>query len=243
MAHIRIIVIAGQRTLGEALAARLAAEKGLTVVAAVDSVDSARRILVGRGADVVVLDADLSVRDAALLAGTSTDAADTAGAGPGRGRPRVVMLGTPGDPRRIIDAVRYGADAWVRKDESAQHLIGVVHGVMRGETWVPPVDLAPVLRMLLDGRDAREAHQKLLARLTARELEVLAHLADGASRQRIADQMQVSSNTVRSHLQNLMGKLGIHSTLEAAAFARRVGLGHHPDPPWWDGTVSGEPRP
>ncbi len=53
---------------------------------------------------------------------------------------------------------------------------------------------------------------------------MLSHLADGISRREVAERMHLSANTVRSHLQNLMAKLEVHTTLEAVALARRAQL-------------------
>lgn len=83
------------------------------------------------------------------------------------------------------------------------------------------------------GRTARaQAHQQMptsdlertLARLTAREAEVLRHLVAGLSADLIAARLGVSANTVRSHLQAVLSKLGVHSRLQAVAFAHRAGL-------------------
>jgi two-component system nitrate/nitrite response regulator NarL len=64
----------------------------------------------------------------------------------------------------------------------------------------------------------------LAEQLTAREVEVLQLLAEGASSGRIAEQLGVSPNTVRTHVQGILSKLQVHSRLEAAAFAVRLGL-------------------
>ena len=69
-------------------------------------------------------------------------------------------------------------------------------------------------------QDQRQDNDRLLAALTPREREVLACLAKGAGRQEVAEQLHLSANTVRTHLQNLMAKLGVHSTLEAVAMSR-----------------------
>jgi DNA-binding NarL/FixJ family response regulator len=94
---------------------------------------------------------------------------------------------------------------------------------MRDETWLPATAVGPVLRLLLDERDGQSASgTDLLMTLTPRECEVLSYLAEGMGRREVAERMHLSPNTVRSHLQNLMGKLEVHSTLEAVALARRA---------------------
>jgi DNA-binding NarL/FixJ family response regulator len=72
----------------------------------------------------------------------------------------------------------------------------------------------------------------LLRQLTPQEWNVLQHLGEGAGGPEIARQLSVSQNTVRTHVQNILTKLQVHSRLEAVAFARRHGaLGSRNDPP------------
>ena len=130
------------------------------------------------------------------------------------------MLSAASDAQRIVAAVRAGVAAWVRKDESIDHLLRVIRGVARGETWLPPTELGGVLRLLIEDKDDRQDHDELLAALTPREREVLFHLVQGAGRKEVAERLQLSANTVRTHLQSLMGKLGVHSTLEVVALTR-----------------------
>jgi DNA-binding NarL/FixJ family response regulator len=96
----------------------------------------------------------------------------------------------------------------------------VIRGVARGETWLPPAESGNVLRLLMAERQQQEDNDGLLAALTPREREVLACLAEGAGRREVAERLHLSANTVRTHLQNLMAKLGVHSTLEAVAMSR-----------------------
>ncbi|MGO9194635.1 MAG: helix-turn-helix domain-containing protein [Streptosporangiaceae bacterium] len=109
----------------------------------------------------------------------------------------------------------------MRKDESLDRLIEVIYGVARGETWLPTGDTGEVLRLLLRRPDeGQNSGSDLLAGLTQREREVLACLADGTGRRDMAEYLHMSPNTVRTHLQNLMAKLGVHSALEAVALTR-----------------------
>ena len=69
-----------------------------------------------------------------------------------------------------------------------------------------------------------------LSRLTRREREVLALLADGAGNDRIAETLVISPQTARTHVQNLITKLGVHSRLEAAMFAAHNDIGRDREP-------------
>jgi DNA-binding NarL/FixJ family response regulator len=119
-----------------------------------------------------------------------------------------------------VAAIEVGARAWVRKNESIEHLLRVLRGVTRGETWLPPAETGNVLSILLEQRDGRKVGDQLLALLTPRERQVLDCAAEGANRDQVAERLNLTPNTVRTHLQNIMAKLGVHSTLEAVALTR-----------------------
>jgi DNA-binding NarL/FixJ family response regulator len=208
---IHVLIVDQQLTFRDALAARLRAEPDLVVVAGTECAESARRILVGRATDVILLDAELPAHAAVAFCAEMTH----------RGHAlRVVMLSAASEAQRIVDAVRARAAGWVRKDESIEHLLLVIRGVVRGETWLPSRELGAVLGLLLADQDDRRGCDELLATLTQRERDVLFHLVEGAGRQEVAERLQLSANTVRTHLQNLMTKLGVHSTLEVVALTR-----------------------
>jgi two-component system nitrate/nitrite response regulator NarL len=100
---------------------------------------------------------------------------------------------------------------------------GVGAGVHAGTTrGVSARELAAAIRAIAEGRDH---HAELLLRgLSERERQIVALLVRGDSNRRIAESCQLSVNTVRTHIQNVLVKLGVHSKLEAAALAVRQGL-------------------
>ena len=145
-------------------------------------------------------------------------------------RGRVSSRSAPTPPARIVQALRAGVAAWVRKDESLEHLLDVIRSVTRGETWLPPAEAGNVVRLLLRERDQHRDGERLIAALTPRERTVLACFAGGAGhRDAVAEQLHLSVNTVRTHMQNLMAKLGVHSTLEAVALTRDQAAWIRPD--------------
>jgi DNA-binding NarL/FixJ family response regulator len=200
--EISAVIIDEERTFADALAIRLNAEEDLSVTA----VAPPTAATMGWHADIILLDVELtgSIR---FCKATSRAPNET----------RVIMLSQTSEPSRIVAAIEAGARAWVRKDESVEHLLRVLRGVARGETWLPPTETGNVLSLLLRQRDGREDTDRLLALLTSREREVLACLAEGTARNQVAEQLNLKANTVRTHLQNIMAKLGVHSTLEAVA--------------------------
>jgi DNA-binding NarL/FixJ family response regulator len=228
MSQIRVVVVDGQRTFADALASRLAAEPGLLLVAAAESAAAVRGLLVSRHADVVLLDSELTegLPLAAELARMRATNAPPV---------RVIMLGTVREAARIVEALRTGIAGWVPKEESIEQLLGVIRSVMRDEISLPATEVGAVLRLLLHESDERKAPLKHpLGSLTPREREVLSYLTEGIGRREVAERMHLSANTVRSHMQNLMAKLGVHTTLEAVALARRVHPHEmHPRPAPW----------
>jgi DNA-binding NarL/FixJ family response regulator len=211
---IDLFILLEERTFADALAIRLEREPDMEVVAARDTSALPSRMLVGSRVDVVLLDADLADNAAFRLGQELSHAPEP---------PSVVFLSHSNDPERIVRAVRVGAVGWVRKDESLDRLIYVIRGVTRGETWLPPDQTGEVLRLLMRRSDqADNSDEQFLALLTGRERDVLGCLAEGHRRRDVAEHLHLSPNTVRTHLQNLMGKLGVHTALEAVALTRQL---------------------
>jgi two-component system NarL family response regulator len=207
-----LLILVEERIFADVLAIRLDREPDMEVVAALDA-SALPRLSVGSGVGMVLLDADLP-GDAAFRVSDELSQAP--------GAPYVVFLSHSSDPECIVRAIRAGAAGWVRKDESIDGLLYVIRGVARGETWLPPDQTGEVLRLLMNGPDQDEDGGQLLTVLTGREREVLLCLANGNRRSDVAEHLHMSPNTVRTHLQNLMAKLGVHSALEAVALTRQV---------------------
>lgn len=246
MGRIRVLVVDDHRIFAESLAAALAAESDVDVSAA-GSGPAARRCLDramadGRRYDVLLVDADLGTgppdrpqltavpplsqarrvepRDPVVdgLALVERVRAEHAGT-------RTVVLAERDDPHRAACALLAGASGWVAKDCSLSRLLAVVRGVLRDETHLPPALLTGVLRELTAARRHRTESEQLVESLTPREHEVLRCMVAGLGRKAVAERLFLSPHTVRTHMQNVLGKLGVHSTLAAVALARRAGVG------------------
>ena len=199
-----------QRTFADVVASWLENESAAAVVTAVYSPQSARCVLAKSRVDLMLVDGDMP-ESAALTLCMEVSGRDYP--------PRVIMLSASAEAGHIVAAIHAGANAWVRKNESGEHLLHVIGRVVRGETWVPPSELGQVFRLLLSELE-RMRQEDPLAALTRRERDVLLHVAEGADRKEVAERLHLSVNTVRTHMQSLMAKLGVHSALEAVAVAR-----------------------
>ncbi|MBA0049384.1 response regulator transcription factor [Streptomyces sp. AJS327] len=138
---------------------------------------------------------------------------------------RTVMLAERDDPRHAAAALQAGAGGWVAKDCSLSRLLQVIRGVLKDETHLSPALLTGVLKELTASRKHRTESERLVGSLTPREREVLRCMVAGLGRKAVAERLFLSPHTVRTHMQNVLGKLGVHSTLAAVALARRAGVG------------------
>lgn len=215
MSVTRVLLGDGHRFFVEALAMRLDVEPGLQVVGTVVRPEEAVRALQAREADVAVLAVD---GDAAgfLAVAPALQAA----------RPDLALVGVSGedDLALLTRAVRVGFRGWVAKDVGIGALLQVLEGVSHGETRIPPRLLTGVLGQLLADDSEQRAAELPFASLTVREHEVLRAMCGGASRQEIAGLLAISPNTVRTHMQSILNKLGVHTSLAAVSLARRAGI-------------------
>jgi DNA-binding NarL/FixJ family response regulator len=140
-------------------------------------------------------------------------------------RQRVLILTTFGLDEYIIEALRAGASGFLLKDAPTREVVDAVRAVAAGEAVLAPA----VTRQLLDqvGRRLPAAVSRTpdgLAELTDREQEVLRMLAVGMSNAEIARGLVVSEPTVKTHVSNLLGKLGLRDRVQAVIYAYESGL-------------------
>jgi DNA-binding NarL/FixJ family response regulator len=136
----------------------------------------------------------------------------------------VIVISGEEDEQVLIRALEAGASGYFTKEYPLADLIEATRAVHRGETLVPPRMLGPLLARLIHRRRQQDDALRQVSRLTRREREVLALLADGADNDGIAQALVISPQTARTHIQNVLGKLGVHSRLEAAAFVLQNGI-------------------
>jgi two-component system nitrate/nitrite response regulator NarL len=140
---------------------------------------------------------------------------------------KVVVLTASSDPALIISAVQSGADAIAFKNDEIDRFIDIAERTVdgRGATETT-LGRGSSSGMATRGEHATEASGEPLVRfLTDRELEVLDHLVCGESAKTLARALGISYSTGRTHIQNILAKLGAHSRVEAVAFAIDNDLG------------------
>lgn len=137
---------------------------------------------------------------------------------------RVLALSEEPSLELLVEAVRHGAAGYISKQAPLPELLAAARAVARGQMVVPPVMVGPLVQALLDHGRRRDEGRRLLGRLTRREREVLALVAEGGDNDSIAQSLVISTETARTHIHNLLTKLELHSRLEAASFVFQYGL-------------------
>jgi DNA-binding NarL/FixJ family response regulator len=133
----------------------------------------------------------------------------------------MVVISDSRDADLIAAMIRAGVRGWVRPAASIGHLVRTLHGVKNGETWLPPDLTTAVLDRLLDAEETRAASRRAMSRLSERELEILDCLAKGMTRDAIGQRYRLSPHTVRTHINHVLRKLGVHSSLAAVSLANK----------------------
>lgn len=207
----RVLLVEDHLMMAQALELSLAARGLECRIAGLGDLDDVTSQASGFAADLVLLDLNLGSLDGLQLV------APLAATGA-----RVLIVSGTGRPERLAAALAAGAVGWVAKSDPFEDLVETVIDVLGGGT--PPL---PGGRdhLVAVGRE-RLAHDEevgsRMARLTAREREVLQALAAGHAVQDIARQLFVSVPTVRTHVRAILGKLGVSTQLAAVAMARDV---------------------
>ena len=212
---IRVLLADGQSLFREAMRVVLETQPDFAVVA--EASDGMQAV-----AEAERTEPDLALIDVNLPNGDGIRASSMIGARvPGC---RILVLCEQEDERTLIASLEAGATGFVTKGSPIGQLIDTARRVHGGETTIPPQMLGALLARLIRSKREHDNAIRRLGKLTRREREVLALLAQGADNAGIAQPLVISPETARTHVQNVLGKLGVHSRLEAAAFVMQNGL-------------------
>jgi DNA-binding NarL/FixJ family response regulator len=121
-------------------------------------------------------------------------------------------------------AVEAGAAGVVHKSADVDEILDSTRRISEGETLLSPGELVEMLRIASQDREEEREARANIEQLTRREREVLQALSEGLSNKQIAQRLHMSVDTERTHMMNILSKLGVHSRLQALLFAARHGL-------------------
>ena len=202
----RVLLADSQPLFNEALEALFSRDDTHQVIGRCSSADDAFTHVSSLRPDLVLVDAALGLEGSPNLVTRMLQACPET---------RVVVLGDDHDVDLLLAAIRAGAAGVVGKTYGASTVLRVAGAVLEGEGAVPRAMLLEVARKMV----APDRPNSPLSRLSPRERQVLALLSRGWDNARIGRDLFISQHTVRTHIQNILEKLGMHSKLEAAAFA------------------------
>ena len=210
MDEIKVLIADDHTVVRKGIRALLETEPGITVVGeAADGEDAIHKALALKP-DVILMDLVMPKLDGVQAIKELREVLPKA---------KVLVLTSFAEDRRIVAAIEAGALGYLLKDSSPEDLVRAIREVHRGES-----SLHPKVAQQLIKRLRRPAEEPEREELTARERKVLALIARGLSNREIARELSISEPTVRTHVSNILRKLGLKSRTQAALYALKEGL-------------------
>jgi DNA-binding NarL/FixJ family response regulator len=219
---VRVVVVDDHRSFAEALRVALDLERGVEVTAVCHDGAEALAAVRKRRPDVVLMDLRMPGVDGIAATKAVLEA---------RPEARVVVLSAHDDEADVAQAVDAGAAGFLSKTVAMKDVARVVRAAARGDTLIAPQEARRMKELARRRREQTAALGERVSRLSPRETEILQRMAEGKPPSEIARELSISANTLRTHVQNILFKLKVHSKMEALAAAIRFGK------------VSAEPEP
>jgi DNA-binding NarL/FixJ family response regulator len=221
--RLRVLIADDQALVRAGFRMILEAQPDLEVVAEAADGESAVRLTRRHRPDVVLMDIRMPGLDGLeatrRLLGPAADGSSTVGT-----QPRIVILTTFDLDEYVYAALQAGAAGFLLKDVTPEHLVGAVRTVAVGDALLAPSITRRLVERYASPPVAPAVAPEALARLTARETEVLRLLARGMSNAEIAEQLVVSEATVKTHVAGILAKLDLRNRAQAVVIAYESGL-------------------
>ena len=212
--HITVVIADDHRSFGEAMQIALDKERDLDVVKVVVDGELAVTTTLEDEPDVVLMDLRMPGTDGI----EATRRIRTQG-----GKAAIVILTGEGDDNSLARAIQAGARGVLPKTSAVSDVADAVRRAAHGEPLHRPEEVNRVLRAERARSERDRDLARRIERLTPRELEILQAMADGESPEEITERLGMSRHTLRTHTQNILTKLGVHSKTDAVVAAIRFG--------------------
>jgi two-component system nitrate/nitrite response regulator NarL len=212
---LRLLLVEDHASFRQTLALVFEGQPDFEVVAQAGTVAEAREVMGDH-------EADLGVVDLSLPDGEGVELIE----GLRQANPHfaALVLTASLDRAEHARAVEAGAAGVLHKSADVDQILDATRRLAAGETLLSPEELVEHLRLAGQSREEEREARASIEQLTRREREVLLALARGLSNKQIAEQLHMSVDTERTHMMNILNKLGVHSRLQALLFAVRHGL-------------------
>ena len=214
---LRLMLVDDQSLFREALRTLLALQPDFEIVAEAENGERAIALAKVHKPDVILMDLRMPVMGGVDATRRLTQLALGV---------RVVVLTTFDEDEEVFEALRAGAVGYLLKACSADKLCESVRAAAKGTSVFEPSVAARMMTELnrLSSHDPRRTAQALADPLSERELSVLKLLAEGCSNKEIGSRLSITEGTVKNHMTNVLGKLGVLDRTQAALRARELGL-------------------
>jgi DNA-binding NarL/FixJ family response regulator len=212
---ITVSMIEDHQILVDSLSLMLRYESDIDFLGSASSVTKGHNLIKETTPDVLLLDVGLPDGNGLdLIPEVNQISPDT----------NIVVLTSLSDEATLMRVIDSGISGFVSKNSELSELMETIRKAAEGEIVMPTSLLVGLLMRLPRDKAAAYQEEKGWERLTMREQEVLELLATGKTGSEIAEELHIAPLTVRTHIRNLMSKLGVHSRLEAVTFGMKNGL-------------------
>jgi two-component system, NarL family, response regulator DevR len=212
---LRLLLVEDHASFRQTLAFVFDQQPDFEVVAQAGSLGEARRVMRGRKADLGVIDLALPDGDGLELIEDLREANPLFAA---------LVLTASLDRADHARAIEAGAAGVLHKSADVDEIMDAARRLAAGEPLFSPEELGEMLRLAGESREEEREARARIGQLTRREIQVLEALAGGLTNKEIAERLHMSVDTERTHMMNILNKLGVHSRLQALLFAARYGL-------------------
>ncbi len=137
---------------------------------------------------------------------------------------KIIILTVSDDDEDLFEAIKSGAEGYLLKDIRTEEFLSLLSGVVRGEAAVLPLLATKIIEEFARQTARKAEPSPAESELTGRETEVLTLVAGGDSNKEIASTLNISENTVKYHLRNIMEKLHLRNRAQVAAYAVSKGI-------------------
>ena len=211
----RLLLVEDHASFRQTLALVFDGEPDFEVVAQAGTVAEAREVMDDREADLGVVDLSLPDGEGVELIEDLREANPLFAA---------LVLTASLDREDHARAVEAGAAGVLHKSADVDEILDATRRLAAGETLFSSEELVELLRLAGQSREEERQARANIEQLTPREMEVLKALGRGLSNKEIAQSLHMSVDTERTHMMNILSKLGVHSRLQALLFAARYGI-------------------
>ena len=211
----RLLLVEDHASFRQTLALVFDQQPDFEVVGQAGSLDEARRLMQGREADMGVIDLALPDGEGVELIEELCEANPEFAA---------LVLTASLDRAEHARAIEAGAAGVLHKSADVDEIMDATRRLAAGETLISSDELVEMLRLAGQSREEDREARESIEQLTRREIQVLEALAEGLTNREIAGRLHMSVDTERTHMMNILSKLGVHSRLQALLFAARYGI-------------------